>query len=799
MNYNHSYADAKTERSIKFKEIKVNARKDTICGLYKNGTLSKKDLGNIYEDMLSIRYFEEMLSEIKEKRSYSGKDFFFEGPCHLAIGQETTAVAEAFYLDKNDFIFGSHRNHHEVLAKGFSAVRKMTEEELTEVFNSEENIRTYEIIRKNLPSDDVCTEARRFFLFGILCDIFAKKTGFCGGLSGSMHLMFPPFGIYPSNAIVGASASIGAGAALFKKTQGQKGVVIVNIGDGSAGRGPVFEALNFSSMKQFETLWDERYKGGLPVLFNFSNNFYGMNADTENETMSFGGDVSRVGAFAENGLNAEKIDGWNIAASLEAYKEKIGLLKNGKGPCLTEAITYRLCGHSVGDREGYRNAEEVDEWKLNDPLAVFPKELEETGIFTKEELEEIKLRAKTENDAIFFLASDEKTAPYINFEEEPDYIKEKLFNKEPFDFPKNTVPETLIPKEELTRVKEIKNKRDYEIRDAVFEALLDGFYSDPTFIACGEDIRDWNTSTSVYGGLEETLPRHRFFNAPISEAAMVGAGVGYAMCGGKILIEMMYSDFIGCAGDEIINQAAKWQSLSFGRISLPLILHIPVGYDYGAQHSQDLSSFTAMVPGLKTVYPVTPSDAKNIMAQALKENNPVMFFESKRLRSKNQLFKSNPDIKIGKNNIICGGSDLTVVSVGATLYRAAEAVRTLKEDYGVSAELIDAVSLVPFDYETVVESVKKTKKILFVSDAAERGSFLKELSHNVTNLAIFYLEKPPAVLGAKNHIVPALEYDGYHFPQVKSIIQTVNDFLIPLGLENKRTAEDIIEEARKGL
>lgn len=286
---------------------------------------------------------------------------------------------------------------------------------------------------------------------------------------------------------------------------------------------------------------------------------------------------------------------------------------------------------------------------------------------------------------------------------------------------------------------------------------------------------------------------------------MVGVGVGYAMSGGKILIEMMYSDFIGCAGDEIINQAAKWQSISFGRLSVPVILHIPVGFDYGAQHSQDLSSVTASVPGLKVVYPVTPHGAKSIMAEALKENNPVVLFESKRLRCKKEAAVKNgrdnekAPYKIGIPETVKTGKDLTVLSVGATLYRALDAAKTLEEKYGVSAEIIDAVGLVPFDYAPVIKSVEKTGKILIVSDAAERGSFMNEFAQKIALLAFSHLKKPPVTLGAKNHIVPAYEYDSYHFPQEESIIQTVNDFLIPLGLQKKKEEKDIYDAARRGL
>lgn len=239
----------------------------------------------------------------------------------------------------------------------------------------------------------------------------------------------------------------------------------------------------------------------------------------------------------------------------------------------------------------------------------------------------------------------------------------------------------------------------------------------------------------------------------------------------------MYSDFIGCAGDEIINQAAKWQSLSFGRLSLPLILHFPVGFDYGAQHSQDFSGLAASVPGLKVVYPTTAYTAKGLMARALKENNPVLFFESKLLRSKTEPFRKKSEIEkyyeipIGSPFTVKEGKDVTLLSVGAPLYRALEAAKLLEAE-NVSAEVIDAASLVPFEYEKVVNSVKKTGRILLISDAADRGSFIKELSHEITSRAFEFLKAPPITVSGKDSIIPAYEYRDSYFSTAEKIAET---------------------------
>ena len=167
------------------------------------------------------------------------------------------------------------------------------------------------------------------------------------------------------------------------------------------------------------------------------------------------------------------------------------------------------------------------------------------------------------------------------------------------------------------------------IRDAIFEAIFDKFYEDPTLIAFGEDNRDWGGAFGVYTGMTESLPYHRFFNTPISEGTLVAAAVGYAMCGGRAIPELMYCDFLGRAGDEVFNQLAKWQAMSAGLLKMPVVLRVSCGSKYGAQHAQDWTSLVSHIPGLKVCFPVTPYDAKGMMNAALSGTDPVVFFEAR--------------------------------------------------------------------------------------------------------------------------------------------------------------------------
>jgi 2-oxoisovalerate dehydrogenase E1 component len=248
----------------------------------------------------------------------------------------------------------------------------------------------------------------------------------------------------------------------------------------------------------------------------------------------------------------------------------------------------------------------------------------------------------------------------------------------------------------------------------------------------------------------------------------------------------MYCDFLGRAGDEIFNQLPKWQSMSAGVLKMPVVVRVSVGSKYGAQHSQDWTSLCAHVPGLKVVFPVTPYDAKGLMNSALMGTDPVIFFESQRIYDKGEEFVESGvptdyyEVEIGEPDIKREGTDVTILTIGATLYRALEAADELQDKYGMSAEVIDARSIVPFNYEKVIESVKKTGRIVLSSDACERGSHLKDMAQTISELAFDYLDAPPVVVGARNWITPAQEYEKYFFPQPGWIIDAIHQKIVPL-------------------
>jgi 2-oxoisovalerate dehydrogenase E1 component len=665
--------------------------------------------------------------------------------------------------------------------------------------------------------------AKHFLLYGALAEIFARENGFNKGLGGSMHAFFTPFGIYPNNAIVGGSGDISVGAALYKKINRKPGIVVCNIGDASMGCGPVWEGIAFATMDQYNTLWDGEYKGGLPLIFNFMNNLYGMGGQTMGETMGYG-ILARIGAGVNpEMMHAERVDGYNPLAVIDAFKRKKEILREKKGPVLLDTLTYRISGHSPSDASSYRSKEEVEAWQKEDSIIAFGNMLAESGIAKPELLEEIRDEAGVLLTHILKLSIDDEVSPRLDLQKDPDGIGRMMFSNQSADKMEDRIPEVLMPMEENPRVRSLKNKERYfkdkegkavskaklfQLRDGIFEAVIDRFYKDPTLAAWGEENRDWGGAFAVYRGLTEALPYHRLFNSPISEGAIVGTAIGYGMCGGRVIAEIMYCDFLGRSGDEVFNQLPKWQAMSGNIIKMPVVVRVSVGSKYGAQHSQDWSSLVAHIPGLKVVFPATPYDAKGLMNSALQGTDPVIFFESQRIYDTGEMFRASGvpvgyyEIPLGEPDIKRSGDDLTILTIGATLYPAIKAADILLKDYGLTAEIIDARTLVPFNYESVIESVRKTGRIVLASDASSRGSFLKEMAQTITELAFDHLDAPPVVVGSRNWIIPAHEMENYFFPQPEWIIDAINEKIIPLkGHINKTdySAEKSLKLNKEGV
>lgn len=810
-------AEARKPGFVEFQPIPINQYQKTVKD--EKGNFTDEEFKSIYHDMVLIREFETMLNLIKTKGEYNGVAYNHPGPAHLSIGQESAAVGMAWTLDIDDFIFGSHRSHGEILAKGMSAINKLSDEQLMEIMENFFDGSVLRIVEKDF-NGTTKELARRFLVYGTLAEIFARETGFNKGLGGSMHAFFTPFGVYPNNAIVGGSGDIAVGAALYKKVNRKPGMVVANIGDASLACGPVWEGITFASMDQFNELWEGDMQGGLPVIINIMNNQYGMGGQTSGETMGY--DVAaRVGAGVNpDQMHAERVDGYNPLAVIDAYRRKRKILEEKRGPVLLDVLTYRYSGHSPSDASSYRTKEEVEAWESHDCIETFGEQMIEAEVAAQADLDAVWGDVKELIHSMYLKAIDDEISPRMK---NPDVIGDMMFSEESVDSFSDAKPDVLLPMEENSRVKRIAGKerfafdaegkpfskmKQYQLRDAIFEAIFDRFYKDASLIAYGEENRDWGGAFAVYGGMTEALPYHRLFNSPISEAAIVGTAIGYAMCGGRVVPEIMYCDFLGRSGDEVFNQLPKWQAMSGNVLKMPVVLRVSVGSKYGAQHSQDWSSLVAHIPGLKVCFPVTPYDAKGLMNAALQGSDPVIFFESQRIYDIGEQFHEGGvpegyyEIPIGEPDVKKDGKDITFLTIGHTLYPALEAAKELEERYGMSAEVIDARSLVPFNYEKVIESVKKTGKIIVASDATTRGSFLNDLAANISQLAFDYLDAPVGVLGSRNWITPAHELEEAFFPQASWFIDYIHERIQPINgyiPGQNFTDGEMIRRSKKGI
>jgi len=462
--------------------------------------------------------------------------------------------------------------------------------------------------------------------------------------------------------------------------------------------------------------------------------------------------------------------------------------------------------------------EEIESWQSVDPLDSFAAELKRVGVLDDAARDVLIEKTRTAMGKACRLATDLEVSPRIPSEKIGDLM---FSNRRCESYDESREPELLLPHDENPRVqalakksragvvdgKPVSKNKVFQYRDAIFEAVLHRFENDATLVAYGEENRDWGGAFACYRGLTESLPYHRLFNSPISEAAIVGTAVGYALEGGRALVELMYCDFMGRAGDEIFNQLAKWQSMSAGILEMPVVLRVSVGSKYGAQHSQDWCAIVSHIPGLKVVFPSTPYDAKGLLNTALAGSDPVIFFESQRLYDIGELFE--PEVPADYYEIPMGppakrrsGTDLTMITVGATLYRALEATDQLQERHGMSCDVFDCRSINPLDYEPLVESVKKTGRVVLSSDACERGSIMQDIANNLSQLAFDYLDAPPVVVGSRNWITPGAEVEEDFFPQPNWILDAIHERIVPLDghqLTTNPTSGELVRRNRDGV
>jgi pyruvate dehydrogenase E1 component beta subunit len=288
-------------------------------------------------------------------------------------------------------------------------------------------------------------------------------------------------------------------------------------------------------------------------------------------------------------------------------------------------------------------------------------------------------------------------------------------------------------------------------REAVRDALGSAMRSDEDVFIMGEDIAEMGGSMAVTQGLLEEFGPERVRNTPISEMAIVGAGIGAAMAGMRPVVEIMYEDFLTLSLEQIVNQAAKHRYMSGGQLKIPLTIRTQggAGWSPGAQHAQQLEAWLVHVPGLKVAYPSTPEDVRGLLWSSIYDDNPVVFFEHRLLYPvKGEVPEKLEPIPLGKARTIREGTDVTVIAIGPLVHRALDAAKQAEEE-GISVEIIDPRTLQPLDEEALVASVKKTNRVVVAHEAVTRMGFGAEVTAILQHQAFDYLDAPIERVGAK--------------------------------------------------
>jgi 2-oxoisovalerate dehydrogenase E1 component len=697
---------------------------------------------DLLDDMLAIREMEEMIVRLRGGGGYEPlPGYDYRGPTHVSIGQEASAVGASSVLRITDNVTSSHRGHGDAIAKGFSALRQMSTEQLQARLG-----------RPGGAREGLLAAALEEHVYRVIAELFGKEEGYGRGRGGGMHIGDFSTGNLGANAIVGGSVPIATGAAMARRHEGGDGVVCCFAGDGAYANGVVLESLNWAAQNQ----WTNHYAGdrpfGLPIIYFIQNNHYGMTHRTDDEVMGVSHLARRGAGFADANMHAEVVNGMDVLAVRDAMTRAAELCRRGEGPVLIEASTYRYYGHSLSDpRNEYRTRDEEAAWRAVDPIDTFARQLVEAGVATDEQVAAIRAAAAQRN-----ARAAQRAAAAAD--PAPESLLELLYTDGTSDALPAEAAEVVLAAEPPAAKRDAEGRILY--RDALREALVEEMLRDNRVIFYGEDVADYGGAFKLTKGLMEAFGRRRVFNTPISEACICGTAVGAGIVGLRPVVELMYMDFALMSSDQIANQAAKWHYMSGGQVEVPVVYRCSVGAGkgYGGQHSQSLESLFTHIPGLWVVYPATAEDAKGLLKSAIRTNNPVVFVESQGLYStKGVVPDGEYTTPIGVARVAREGTDATIVAWGPAVPDALAAADILAAEHGLSAEVVDLRSLVPLDMETVLASVRKTGRAVVAAQAVLTGSFVNEVVARIQAEAFDDLDGPVGRVGAAPGISPQAE------------------------------------------
>ncbi|TCO62766.1 alpha-ketoacid dehydrogenase subunit alpha/beta [Actinocrispum wychmicini] len=624
------------------------------------------------------------------------------GPAHSSIGQEGAAVGSVLALADGDVINGSHRGHHQFLAKTLAHLAPKGLDPTEE------------------PSDEI-----RHLLLRTLAEICGLDLGFSHGRGGSMHLQWKAAGAMGTNAIVGGGVPQAAGFAWAHKQAGTDRVSVTYFGDGAVNIGSTLETFNLASA------WR------LPVCFFIENNQYAVSTHVAEAT----GEPRLSARGLGFNIRSWRVDGMDCVAVYLAMREAVAHMRNGGGPTIVEADTYRYFhqnGGFAGSAFGYRSKDEEKHWRQRDPIDQLAEHLVRRGVLTRPEIDAAVQRAAR----TMALVGDEL------LEDVPDgkrRIKPSLWPDPSFaDVGVRGDLSEFAGESFVDRDTYPGELAEQTFIDAVAGVMARRMETDETVVVMGEDVHRLKGGTNgATRGLKDRFP-DRVLGTPISENAFAGLGGGIALDGRyKPVVEFMYADFMWVAADQLFNQIGKARHMFGGTGAVPFVLRskVAMGTGYGSQHSMDPAGIFATAPGWRIVAPSTPFDYVGLMNSALRCQDPVVVLEHVDLytsRGEGPVDNLDYCLPVGKAAVRRTGSAVTVISYLAMVDLVLQAVGD------VDAEVIDLrwLDRASIDWDTIGTSIRKTNNVLIAEQGALGTSYGGWLADEIQRRFFDWLDQP---------------------------------------------------------
>ncbi|MGP0069759.1 MAG: pyruvate dehydrogenase complex E1 component subunit beta [Isosphaeraceae bacterium] len=583
----------------------------------------------------------------------------------------------------------------------------------------------------------------------LAAELMGRETGCSYGRGGSMHLFAPEVGMMGTSGIVGPCILQAAGAGYsFKLLQSDR-VAVAFFGDGAVNNGAFHEGLNLAG------IWK------LPVLFVCENNEFA----TEVPFQYAAGNPGVAGRAESYGLPGIEVDGNDVLAVYEAAHEAVARARRGEGATLIECKTYRTRPHAEGMGDyTYRTREDVELWKTRCPIQRLRRMLVEESLAGEAELELIEARVESEiGAAMHFAESSAWPSPATASNHVYADPSVESRSKVPI---RNTPPQAVG--RELTYMK------------ATLEALTEEMAKNPRIFVLGEGIGKRGGNFATTTGLFDRYGPVRLCDTPISERGFTGLAGGAAMTGTHPLVDFMFIDFALDAVGEILNQIAKIQYMSRGRIEMPVLLRgcVGIGHSAATHHSGNYYAMFAHFPGLRVVLPSTPYDAKGLLKRALNCRDPVLFIEHREILGvKGPVPEEEYEIEFGRASVVCEGSDITVVALAKMVHEVLKAREDLERE-GISVELIDPRTIAPLDFETIHESVRKTGRLLIVDEDFAPFGVGAEIAARMADAGFDDLDAPIRRINGLHTPTPySPPLEAAVIPNAKAITRAIRDLI----------------------